>query len=464
MVSSPGGTRRTRLPLGSTPRRLPFERRIHLWLSVLALPALIFAGLYTFTLSASTLITTLVVTGLAVAWLIASAYFVDLFTSPLNTLSNVILALRADDFSFRARGARRGDALGDLALEINALASTLQQQRSAALDALTLVERVLSSMQAPVLAFNEQGKLRLVNAAARNVFSLTNQDLGTHAEVLHLAPLLEIQDQGLYLASMPTRFSVRRAVFRLYGVPHTLFVLTDVAEALRQEERLAWQRLIRVLSHEINNTLTPIQSIAGSLRSRVTAPTPDARQDLLRGLAVIEDRAISLNRFLQAYQQISRLPAPSARSTDLARLLMQVGQLETRVPVILTPGPELTVLCDPDQIQQALINLLQNAADAALARASAEPGQTPAVHLTWSASASTLSIEIADNGLGLANTANLFVPFYTTKPHGSGIGLVLAQQIASAHGGSVSLTQTPEASGCTAVFTLPLSVATTEPQ
>lgn len=445
----------TRLPLGRTPRRLSFERRIHLWLVAFSLPALLATGLYVFASSNSISTTVLAVGGLALAWLVASAYFTDLFTRPLNTLSNVVAALREDDFSFRARGARRGDALGDLALEINALASTLQGQRSAMLDAVTLVERVLSSMQSPVLAFDDSGNLRLINAAARNTFTLTNQDVGTAAETLHLAPLLEVSDQSLYThPSNSTPWSVRRAGFRLHGLPHVLFVLSDVSAALRREERLAWHRLIRVLSHEINNSLTPIQSIAGSLRTRIHAPSPSPThaQDLLRGLTVIEDRATSLNRFLQAYQQLSCVPEPKLRLTEIGPLLTHLVPLEPRLQPTLTPGPDITLLCDPDQVQQALINLLQNAADAALA----PTGQEPAVQISWSVTATTLSITIADNGLGLANTANLFVPFYTTKPQGSGIGLVLAQQIATAHGGSVTLTETAPGQGCTAEFSLPL--------
>ncbi len=445
----------SRLPLGRTPRRLSFERRIHLWLAAFSLPALLVTGLYTFALSGSHLTTDLAVGGLAFAWLIASAYFTDLLTRPLNTLSNVVAALREDDYSFRARGARRGDALGDLALEINALASTLQGQRSAMLDAVTLVERVLSSMQSPVLAFDDAARLRLVNAAARHTFTLTNVDLGAAAEGLQLASLLAVADQSLYThPSSATPWSVRRAGFRLHGLPHTLFVLSDVTAALRKEERLAWHRLIRVLSHEINNSLTPIQSIAGSLRTRITAPLPGPThtRDLLRGLTVIEDRAMALNRFLQAYQQLSRVPEPKLQPTEVAQLLSQVVQLETRLKPILTPGPDLTLLCDPDQIQQALINLLQNAADAALAQTERDP----AVHVTWSVSAASVALTLTDNGLGLANTANLFVPFYTTKPQGSGIGLVLAQQIATAHGGSVVLKETATTQGCTAELILPL--------
>jgi nitrogen fixation/metabolism regulation signal transduction histidine kinase len=419
----------------------------------------------------------------ALVWLIAAGAFVEQIIRPMQTLANVVAALREDDFSFRARGARRGDALGDLALEINALAGTLQGQRSSALEALTLVERVMTSMQSPVLAFDAQDRLRLHNAAADRAFGLTRQASdGRTAVELKLDPLLLVADEETYsdagripnARTSALRYVVRRTTFRLRGVPHVLLVLSDVGAALREEERLAWQRLIRVLGHEINNSLTPIKSIAGSLRGRLpetSTQTQDLNRDLNRGLAVIEDRAASLNRFLQAYQQLSSLPAPRLEPVQLRPLLERVVHLEQRIEVQVAPGPELTVLADPDQLQQALINLVQNAVDAALEAASnedrmvdASEHEEPSVQVGWSGYSNRASkqpmpteaiIRISDNGLGLMNPVNLFVPFYTTKPNGTGIGLALAQQIVIAHKGSLTLTNRSDGAGCVAEMRLP---------
>ena len=440
-------------------------------------------------------------------WLIVAGAFVEQIVRPMQTLANVVAALREDDFSFRARGARRSDALGDLALEVNALAGTLQMQRSSALEALTLVERVMTSMQSPVLAFDAQNRLRLHNAAADRAFGLTRQASdGRSADDLNLGPLLDVADEETYSdldrssnATRPgtaLRYVVRRTIFRLRGVPHVLLVLSDVGAALREEERQAWQRLIRVLGHEINNSLTPIKSIAGSLRGRLPEALPaddrrdlardsgrdssrDLNRDLNRGLAVIEDRAASLNRFLQAYQQLSTLPAPRLESVQLKPLLERVIHLEQRIEVQLFPGPELTLFADPDQLQQALINLVQNAVDAALEAAlnsaslnDSQAASEPSVQVAWFRSqprAATqaldgsrdttpspeANIRISDNGLGLLNPVNLFVPFYTTKPNGTGIGLALAQQIVIAHKGSVALTNRSDGSGCVAEVRLP---------
>lgn len=457
--------RRKRLALGTTHRRLKYEQRICIWLAMLALPTIFCAAILVYKQSGSVAMALVTILGLTIAWAIAAVYFFEQLTRPLQTLANVVSALREDDFSFRARGARRGDSLGDLALEINALAGTLQGQRTAAYDALTLVERVMTSMQSPVLAFDDAGYLRLLNPAAETALHLLRKDsLGRSAADLDLATLLHAEDEGLYsnlnpepgTAPASIRWSVRRTTFRLQGVPHTLLVLSDIAAALREEERLAWQRLIRVLSHEINNSLTPIKSIAGSLRTRLpgfSGTTVEINADLHRGLAVIEERAAALNRFLQAYQQLTRLPAPQLQLLSLDLQLEQVVHLETRLPVEIQPGPPIRLLADPDQLQQLLINLLRNAVEAAL---SVEHPGVPQVIVTWSATATQAILHIRDNGLGLMNPANLFVPFYTTKLEGSGIGLVLAQQIATAHKGSVTLFNNSDTSGCTAELRLPI--------
>jgi nitrogen fixation/metabolism regulation signal transduction histidine kinase len=454
---------------------------MRLWLALFFAPALLFASLFLHQLQASFGVAIAVLVPLGLAWLVAATAFTEQLLRPLQTLSNVVAALCEDDFSFRARGARRGDALGDLALEINALAGTLQAQRSAALEALTLVERVMGSMQSPVLAFDEHHRLRLHNAAADRAFGLVRPASdGRTAEELHLDALLQVPDEGVHPAngrgssalSVP-RYAVRRTTFRLHGVPHVLLVLSDVGAALREEERQAWQRLIRVLGHEINNSLTPIKSIAGSLRARIPSPVPNATEattqqigledlrDLTRGLAVIEDRAASLNRFLQAYQRLSTLPAPRLEPVPLGALLERAVHLETRLPIRLMPGPDATLLADPDQLQQVLINLVQNATDAALEAhpATTQPDENapaPAVELAWSLHDTHATIRIVDNGLGLLNPVNLFVPFYTTKPAGSGIGLALAQQILLAHKGSVSLANRSGVPGCIAEVRLPL--------
>jgi nitrogen fixation/metabolism regulation signal transduction histidine kinase len=385
---------------------------------------------------------------------------------PLQTLANVVSALRESDYSFRARGSRQLDALGELATEINEFADMLQSQRLGELEASALLRCVISSMDAPVLAFDPVHRLRLINPAAERIFHLTaERSQGRSADELQLAELLDQPDQGIMVLAgkgNPVHWMVRRSSFRQGGVPHTLLVLSDVSIALREQERDSWQRLIRVIGHEINNSLTPIKSIAGSLRSWIHAnPRNEDVSSFERGLTIIETRAESLNRFIQAYRQLAQLPPPALQPVSLQALVGRAVDLETRVAVQLKPGPDMVLQLDPDQIEQLIINLLRNAAEAALARfpeASSNgraPREVPEVSITWRAVPQAVVILIQDNGIGLTNPSNLFVPFYTTKPGGSGIGLALARQICEGHGGVLEVANRLDGPGCGAEIRLP---------
>jgi nitrogen fixation/metabolism regulation signal transduction histidine kinase len=294
--------------------------------------------------------------------------------------------------------------------------------------------------------------------------------LGRTAEEIGLAGCLAAENETLVPLSFHNpnvRWLVRRSTFRQKGVPHSLIVLSDVSRALREQERSAWQRLIRVLGHEINNSLTPIKSIAGSLGTRIAKAVPDSsqREDFQSGLAIIETRADNLNRFIQAYRQLAQMPPPTLSRTSLSPIVERVAGLETRLHVQVVPGPPVELEIDPDQLEQMLINLVCNAVEAALEpiQSTGPPGSgeapsstsDPLVMVRWEMAEKHLVLTIEDNGPGLLNPSNAFVPFYTTKPAGSGIGLVLSRQIAEAHGGSIELVSRPDKRGCQARVTLP---------
>lgn len=377
---------------------------------------------------------------------------------PLHAVSNMLEALREGDYSLRTRAPAREDALGLILHEVNALAQSFHDQRLDALEASNLLTRVLAVIDVALFAFDEQDELRLLNRAGEQLLGKPEQDLiGRTAGELGLSECLVGETPRVLdfaLADGFGRWELRRRTFRWAGRPHRLVVLADLSKVLREEERIAWQRLIRVLSHEINNSLTPIKSIAESLdrlleRSAAGNSDGDDATDLREGLKVIAGRSEALGRFMSSYAQLAKLPAPTRRPLDVGGWVRRVATLEPRLDVDVRPGPQVAIEADGDQLDQMLINLVENGVDAAL-----ETGG--GVRAGWATNGNSLVVTVEDDGPGLAQTGNLFVPFFTTKPEGSGIGLALARQIAEAHGGSLVLRNRRDATGCEAIVRLPL--------
>jgi len=377
---------------------------------------------------------------------------------PLRTISNLLAALREEDFAFRARAGKSDDALGLALREVNLLADTLREQRLGALEAGALLRTVMGEIEVAVFAFDAERRLRLVNRAGERLLGRPAEQLLDSAagalglEAALAAPARAVLD--LAFSGRTARWAVGGGDFRQQGRPHRLLVLTDLSRALREEERAAWQRLIRVLGHELNNSLAAVRSVAGSLEQLVArVPRPsDWEDDMRSGLSVIASRADALSRFMDAYGRLARLPPPQRQRVAVGPLLRRLGGLETRVPVRVAEGPEVELSADPVQLEQLLINLIRNAAEAAL-----ETGGAP-VEVAWAAPDSALEIRIDDRGPGLPDPSNLFVPFFTTKPEGSGVGLVLSRQIAEAHGGTLTLSNREPGPGCRARLVLPRGI------
>jgi nitrogen fixation/metabolism regulation signal transduction histidine kinase len=391
-------------------------------------------------------------------WLAISANLKNRVVRPLQTLSNILAAIREGDYSIRGRRATSGDALGEVMLEVNDLGETLRGQRLGAMEASALLRTVMSEIDVAVFAFDLHQELRLVNRAGERLLAQPAMRLlGRTSSELGLAACLDGHgDSGPYTMQMVFpggvgRWEVRRGTFREGGVQHQLLVLTDLSRALREEERSAWQRLLRVLGHELNNSLAPIKSVSGSLADLIKREPrpPDWREDMHRGLELISSRADSLARFIESYSKLARLPPPRFEPLRIGELIERVATLETRLAVKVLSGADVVVQADSAQLEQLLINLIRNAVDASL--------ETHGhVEVGWIRQNGHVTVCVKDEGPGLANTANLFVPFFTTKASGSGIGLVLSRQIAEAHGGTLTLENRRDAAGCEARLRLPL--------
>ena len=446
---------------GRSDSRLRFDQRILLLALAAGFPAAVVALILLWTGDYTPKVQWTLTVFLLGVWTGCSFSVRHRVVLPLQTLSNLLAALRESDFSIRARGASGDDPLGAVMLEVNVLASTLHDQRLGALEAGALLRTVMVEIDVAVFTFDSAHALRLVNRAGERILAQpAEQLLGRTADELGLAACLAGQSPRIDDVAFPGasgRWEVRRTTFRQGGRPHQLLVLADVSRPLRDEERQAWQRLIRVIGHEINNSLAPIKSIAGSLESMlsqaVTDPgfgsDPETVQDMKRGLAVIAARSDSLSRFTTAYARLAKLPAPRVDTVNVPALVRRIAGVETRLPIHVAEGPDVQIRADPDQLEQLLINLVHNASDAALQTGGA-------VTVGWKREGRGFELWIDDEGSGLTNASNLFVPFFTTKPGGSGIGLVLSRQIAEAHGGTLTLDNRTDRRGCRAYLRLPV--------
>jgi nitrogen fixation/metabolism regulation signal transduction histidine kinase len=446
-------------------KRLTYQRAIPLLAVLSGFPAVVATLVLVWTgdhASRTQWTVTVFVLGSWIAILIAMR---DRLVRPLHAVSNMLEALREGDYSLRTRAPAKDDALGLILHEVNQLASSFHNQRLDALEASNLLTRVMTVIDVALFAFDDGDRLRLINRAGEDLLGRREEAvLGCTAEELGLSSCLAGETprvMDVAVAEGLGRWELRRRSFRWEGRPHRLVVLADLSQVLREEERVAWQRLIRVLSHEINNSLTPIKSIASSLSAMLdrSDEASEEAEDLKEGLQVIAGRSEALGRFMSSYARLAKLPQPHKRQLSVEEWVRRVASLESRIDVQVVASPDVRIDADGDQLDQLLINLLDNAVDASL-----ETGG--GVRVSWAEVDGHLEVRIEDEGPGLAQTANLFVPFFTTKPKGSGIGLALSRQIAEAHGGRVRLHNRSDGPGCVAELWLPLQAAalfTSEP-
>jgi two-component system nitrogen regulation sensor histidine kinase NtrY len=454
-MDQPPYATRTAAPPSRGLGAISFERKVLLSAWLVALPALITAGVLLWRHGAIGPLGLMGLIAALIATAILAARLQHQVVYPLYTLANLLEALREGDYSLRGSRAKHRDAIGEVVWEVNTLSQTLRDQRLKVEETSALLGKIIASIDIAIFSFDGEGHLRLINPAGERLLAQrAGFVLGKRAVELGLDDALQVEGSETLKRGFPGgtgRWDVRRFTFREGGKPHHLVVITDLSRALREEERQAWQRLIRVLGHELNNSLAPIKSMAGTVASVLAMqPLPeDWNADARHGLRVIGDRADALARFMVGYASLARLPPPRRQAVELSPLLRRVVALEQRLPVDLELGPELTLDVDPDQLEQALINLVKNAVEAS------QP-QHGGVALRCVVDGDRVRIDIFDEGLGLGSSENLFVPFFTTKPGGSGIGLVLAQQIIEGHGGRLTLEDRADRRGCVARIVLPI--------
>jgi two-component system, NtrC family, nitrogen regulation sensor histidine kinase NtrY len=385
----------------------------------------------------------------------------QMVTRVLYLAANLLGALHEGDYSIRGTGAKPGSAADLVMKEINSLGNTLQRQRSEAVESTALLTSVMGAIDVAVFAFDMDEKLVLANPAAERLLSKPaapgvvagpRELVGREASELRLEKYLTGDTPRLIEGAFgpATRMELRRSTFYRDGKPHQLLVFADLSRALREQQQQAWQGIVRVLSHEINNSLTPIKSIAHSIK-RMISRVPDIPRaaEIQDGLNLIETRSGALGRFLRSYAQLARLPKPQERPIQILPLARRIAELENRLPIVVKASTDVQLEADPDQLEQLLINIVRNAVDATI-----ETGGK--VWIDWTKHDGYLQLTVEDEGPGLPDTTNLFVPFFTTKPTGSGIGLALSRQIAEAHGGTLGLENRTDARGCRAVLRLPV--------
>lgn len=442
-----------------TRAKLPYERKIVVIAlaatSPLAVLALLLVAYGRFDLW----VIATVIAVVAGSVLVATAVLHESLVHPLRTISNLVAAVREEDYALRGRDAVSDDVLGEIIVELNSLADAMRERKLATLEAAALVRIVLNEIDAAVFTFDAESRLELVNRAGERLLDDRAERLiGRTAEELGIRDLFEIETPSTIertFGATTARWSVRPSAVRSRGRSHRMVVVADITRSLRQEEVGAWQRIVRVLGHELNNSLGPIRSIASTIAATLSRDAlPESwKSDVQRGIGVIERRSDALTRFMRDYAKLARLPEPNRRRVSLRPLIERCAAIENRMRIEIVPGPETELFADEDQLEQLLINLLSNAVDASL-----ETGG--GVTMTWHRVNGAVELSVLDEGRGLHSTANLFVPFFTTKPHGSGIGLVLSRQIAEAHGGTLLLRNRGDRGGCEALLRLDVYATT----
>ncbi|MBL4631293.1 MAG: GHKL domain-containing protein [Paraglaciecola sp.] len=379
----------------------------------------------------------------------------------IRTLANIIESMIDGDYSLRGR-EQDNQAFQELLTLVNNLADTLALSKIEAKQSRQLLERIMQQMDAMVLAVDEQGRVVMANNSAQKLLSI---DMSQAAKIflhdLAIGKIINIAQSGIINFEQPQlkgEHFLFKESFLSDGKQHQLFLITSAQRLLLEKERKSWQSLLRVLSHEMNNSLTPISSVSQSMKQKLQDENKDLnRESLLTGVDIIHERASSLSSFIASYSQLSHLPEPNKSHFALQGLINNCAALFSDCCIVFTDDgieiEQVKVNADKAQLEQVFINLFKNAQEAMQAVTCANDTDK-VITVFCKTDEKHLHIHICDSGIGIANQENLFVPFYSTKPQGSGIGLTLCKQILFNHGGFLALSNKKMAQGAEAVISL----------
>jgi two-component system, NtrC family, nitrogen regulation sensor histidine kinase NtrY len=375
-----------------------------------------------------------------------------------GNLNNLLNALVQGDYSLRGRFSHGDLVFNDLIGLINDLAQRLNTQRIESVESQFLVNIVLEHIDTAILAIDGTNKINFFNSSAKRLLELNEHDqidelleqLGCHSE----APAGYNKVVELQLKNQKGKYNVNIEEYRESGVKHKILFITDVRHLLRSEERRAWQRLVRVISHEINNSLTPIASISETLINLLERNDPEHRHssELISGLSLIGERAQGLKRFVESYKQLAKLPDPQRKNVSVYTIFQKMRLLFGEDNIKIDCDQALQLYVDPVQLEQVVINVFKNAFESI-----GKVDSSKFVEVICVTKEYVCEIQILDYGSGIGKTENLFIPFYTTKKNGSGIGLALCRQIIEAHNGNISIFNRTDVQGCCVSIELPLS-------
>lgn len=409
---------------------------------------LIFLWLIDYSVYAKVLLTTLLsLSVFGFAWLIKKQ-----LQFQFQTLSNLVEAIRGGDFTLRGKKRADNDPLAELTGQINLLSASLNEQRVASEEAYRLLDKTIAHINVAIFAFDANNQIKLANPAAGRLFSCDFlQLLGQSADELALTQFFTNEQTQLLEHTFPAgsgRWQIRLDSYRDKGIQGKLLFINDLKTVLREEELKAWKNLIKVISHEVNNSLYPISSMSQTLSKLVNREplADDWKEDVSEGLSVIGERANNLTDFIKRYAKVAKLPEPHKQIFSMSQLIAHTAIIKSNPQDIIideNSNQDMELFADQSMIEQVMINLLKNALEAGAP-----------IELSWGENKQSQWLVILDHGAGIKNSANLFVPFYSTKPTGSGIGLVLCQQILDKHQGTLTL-ENSERAGCSVKVTLP---------